>query len=313
MKNIEKKMKCLYPLTMAFLFAVASLFLPSCSPEGDKLSLEPLPSPDFEIQQGEDENTMLLINRTSVPSIAYWTIESTEQKFEGDTISVRFTFEGSYPVTLQAASQGGMASITKEVTIAQNDPTACNPDRALGFIAGCAEKTWRLNPAAGALKVGPGADDGSWWSSGDGDVNERVCDFNDEYTFAFNPEGTFTFDNQGDFYADGYLGNRTFGCEPSSNLSGNQANWDSGSFNFSVINGAGVNGLGQLRVIGTGAHIGVRKAHNGGEDESGPTGNVITYDIIEMTQNVDGQGYDLLKIGVNIGGDGWWTYTLRSY
>jgi hypothetical protein len=32
-----------------------------------------------------------------------------------------------------------------------------------------------------------------------------------------------------------------------------------------------------------------------------------------MTKNKDGAGYDIMKIGVNIGGDAWWTITLRSF
>src|SRR5690606_29003491 len=107
---------------------------------------------------------------------------------------------------LQAVTRGGLATATKSVSIAQNDPAACNPDRALGFIAGCTEKNWKLNPEAGAFKVGPGPDNGSWWSSGAGDVSARACEFNDVFTFRFDAEGTYIYDNKGDFFADGYLG-----------------------------------------------------------------------------------------------------------
>ncbi len=293
------------------LIATASLW--ACKNEGESLSLGPLPVPDFEAVIGDDGNTVQLINKTNVPAIAYWTIESTNQKLQGETVSTSFTFQGTYDVTLTAAGQGGMASVTKPVTIAQNDPAACNPDKALGFIAGCIQKTWKLNPEAGAYKVGDaGPDEGNWWSSGDGEVTARACEFNDEYTFVFDAAGTFIYDNKGDFYADGYLGNGTHGCEPNSNLSSAQQPWGSGEFSFSVSEGNGVRGLGQLTVRGVGAHIGLQKVHNGGETTGAPTWGSVTYDILEMTQNVGGQGYDILKVGVNIGGNGWWTFALRA-
>ena len=41
--------------------------------------------------------------------------------------------------------------------------------------------TWRLAPIDGALKVGPGINDGSYWYSEMGDVENRACFFDDEY------------------------------------------------------------------------------------------------------------------------------------
>lgn len=301
------------PLTTK-LFAItllaAASFLQACQEED--YSLGDIPAADFEIQQGDDPNTAILVNKTPGASIAYWQT-STGQDFQGNTASVRFTFAGEYQVTLRALTQGGMATATKSVSIAQSDPTACSPDKALGFIAGCTEKQWKLIPQAGAFKVGPGPDNGSWWSSGTAEVSARACEFNDEFTFRFDPEGTFIYDNKGDFFGDGYLANGSTSCEPAANLTGEQAAWNSGTFNFSVVENAGVEGLGQLTLKGRGAHIGVKKAHNGGETPTGPAGESVTYDILEMTQDAGGQGYDLLKLGVHIGGEGWWTFTLRSF
>lgn len=311
---IHKHQKYMNLVTFKALYVAAILtLLAGCSDDSENLSLGQLPVADFTAVVSEGDNTVQLINITSEPTIAYWTVENTGQSLRGDTASVQLTFEGTYDVTMLAVGQGGTATVTKQVTVAQNDPTACNPDRALGFIAGCTEKVWRYNPEAGAFKVGDaGPDAGNWWSSTADDVAGRACEFNDEFTFQFNAQGTFNYDNHGDFYADAYLGSASTSCEPASNLTGDQATWNSGTFNFSVIEGTGVNGLGQLVLTGKGAHIGVKKAHNGGETPTGPIGNSITYDIIAMEQNVDGQGYDILKIGINIGGNGWWTFTLRS-
>lgn len=288
------------------------LALAACTPDVKNGELGALPQADFEVLPGPDANTVILVNKSNQASIPYWTV-STGAKLNGDSARLKLIFAGTYQVTLTAAGRGGMGTVTKDVTIANSDPNACNPSNPIGFIAGCTSKKWKLNPEAGTYKVGEGPDMGNWWSSGAGDVTGRACEFNDEYIFSFNAEGTFVYDNKGDYYADGYIGAATNGCEPNSNLSGAQAAWASGNFNFTVIDGGGVRGLGQLRLSGTGAHIGLQKVHNGGETTSGPTGNSITYDILEMRQNVNGLGYDILKVGLNIGGSGWWTFTLRSY
>ncbi|TCK80608.1 hypothetical protein [Albibacterium bauzanense] len=291
---------------------MGTMVLNACKIEGDNLHLEKIAQPDFEAVD-LTKGKVRLVNTTSTPSIAQWTVVSTGQKFTGDTVELNLIFAGQYDIQLNVVSQGGMANITKPVTVSENDPEACADTRALGFIAGCDARTWKLNPEAGAFKVGPGPDNGDWWSSGAGDIQVRSCEFNDEYSFSFNAEGTFNYDNKGDFFADGYLGNKTQGCEPATNLTGDQKLWDSGEFSFSVTEGTGVKNLGQLRVVGKGAQIGVKKAHNGGETAEGPVGESILYDILEMKKNVDGKGYDILKIGVNIAGEGWWTFTLRSF
>ncbi len=289
-----------------------TLLLSACSPDFKGEELGPMHTANFDILPGSDANSVKLVNTTSAASIPYWNV-SNGTTAKGDTVELRFIFAGTYQVTLNATGRAGVASVTKDVVIASSDPTACDPTKALGFIAGCTSKKWKLNPEAGAFKVGEGPDGGNWWSSGAGEVTGRSCAFNDEYTFGFNADATFVFDNKGDYYADGYLGAGTHGCEPASNLSGAQTAWGSGNFSYSITEGTGVRNLGQLRVVGTGAHIGLPKAHNGGETTAGPTGSSITYDILEMNRNAGGQGYDILKVGLNIGGNGWWTFTLRSF
>src|SRR5690606_6796185 len=167
----------------------------------------------------------------------------------------------------------------------------------LGFIAGCTEKIWRYNPEAGAFKVGDqGPDAGNWWASTASDITGRACEFNDEFTFHFNAEGTFVYDNKGDFYADSYLGSNTTSCEPAVNLTGDQATWNSGTFKFSIIEGTGVNGLGQCVLTRQGSHSGIKKGHDGGDTPTGSVGNSVTYGILAMEQNAGGKGHDVPKI-----------------
>lgn len=306
MKNIKKIGWGLPVITVCIALAT----VPSCKKEGQGLSLNALPKPDFEVVTGSNANNLVLVNKTNVPSIAYWKV-STGTSLQGDSAKLGLVFAGSYTVKLIVTAQGGIDSVSKTITVATSDPTAC-VNTPLGFLASCTKKTWKLLPEAGAYKVGEGAGNGNWWSSGAGDVTGRSCEFNDEYTFSFNAEGTFAYDNKGDFYADGSLGHNTYACEPTENYTAAQKPWGSGTFAFSFAPGAGVKGLGQLTVKGLGAHIGLQKVYNGGENASGPQSSAITYDVLEMSHN-DAGNYDVLRLGVGIGGAGWWTFALRSY
>jgi len=57
------------------------------------------------------------------------------------------------------------------------------------------EGSWSLNPAAGAIGVGPDSASTSWWSSDAGAVTTRDCFFDD--SIVFNSNGTY------DHYMDG--------------------------------------------------------------------------------------------------------------
>ena len=224
--------------------------------------------------------------------------------------TVYFPYLGNYTIKLFVYGQSGVDSAKQVINVAANDPTACVGTQ-LGFITSCTSKKWKLDPTATAYKVGPGPNDGSWWSSGLGEVTGRSCEFNDEYVFEFSANRKFTYDNKGDFFGDGYLGDNTGTCQPSANYTAVQAPWGSGNFTYTFTQGAGVAGLGQLTVVGLGAHIGLQKVRNGGEVTTGPATS-ITYDVLATTHDVAGN-YDLLTLGVAIGAPGWWTFRLRSF
>jgi hypothetical protein len=198
-----------------------------------------------------------------------------------------------------------------KVTIAQNDPTACQ-GTLQGFIAGCSQKTWMLAPVGYAEEVGPAEGDGSYFGTGANEVTgDRICDFNDTYTFAFDAAGSFKYDNKGDFYADNYMGNSNNDCENSSVLSPAQLPWASGNFSYNVASG-GSAGLGQLTLVGLGAHIGIPKVQGGGQNDNttAPSATSITYDILAMGHNASGN-YDSMIVATKTS-YGAWTYQLRA-
>ncbi|MEP7110306.1 MAG: hypothetical protein ABI760_20090 [Ferruginibacter sp.] len=294
-----------FPIVAAF-FAFS---LSSCKKVNNG-ELGALPVVDFVAVPGTNPNNITLVNKSATATIPYWRIGNSGTLITGDSAKYSFVFAGTYMVTMYGAGHGGIDSITKSIVIAQSDLNACVGTQ-LGFLAGCTSKTWKLNPDAGAYKVGdagPGA--GNWWTSPATEAAARSCEFNDEYTFSFDAHGTFVYDNKGDFYGDGYLGNNTGTCQPASNYTPAQAGWGSGTFTYTFTPDAGVNNLGQLTLIGLGAHIGIQKARNGGEVTAGPASS-ITYDIISVTHTTE--GYDLMTVGLNIGGAGWWNFTLRSF
>ena len=284
------------------LFAV---FANSCKYEVKDLIAKPVAS--FTVSPAGVPNKYILTS-TSTNSFRYdWDKAAGSGFVQGKAVdTVYFPYLGNYTVRLQVYGQSGMDITSQVISVAANDPTACM-GTPLGFITSCTSKKWKLDPTTAAYKVGPGPNDGSWWSSGAGDVTGRSCEFNDEYVFVFSAARTFNYDNKGDFYGDGYLGDNTHTCQPSSNYTAIQAPFGSGSFTYSFTAGTGVAGLGQLTVIGTGAHIGLQKVRNGGEV---PTpASSITYDVLAATS---AGGYDLLTLGVNFG-PGWWTFRLRSF
>ncbi len=276
----------------------------------DVRDMLPKPAASFTVTPVAGVPNKYVLSSTSQNAFRYdWDKGGTGYVQGKQVDTVYFPYMGTYTVKLFVFGHSGVDSSSQVITVAANDPTACVGTQ-LGFITSCTSKKWKLDPTAAAYKVGPGPNDGSWWSSGLGDVAGRSCEFNDEYIFTFSAARTFTYDNKGDFFGDGYLGDNTGTCQPSSNYTTVQKPWGSGTFTYVFTPNAGVAGLGQIKVVGLGAHIGLQKVRNGSEVTSGPA-TEITYDVLAATH--DPAGYDLLTLGVAIGAPGWWTFRLRSF
>jgi hypothetical protein len=303
------------------LIGIAAMFY-ACQPDVVNPGLGTKPKADFAATIAADGHTVLLANKSSVASMPYWASSDLNLGFsdlKGDSIKLNFIFPGTYNVKMLVAGAGGIDTITKAVTTTQPDPNACAQTTPLGFLASCTSKVWKMNPAAGSIKCGQFAGGGEWWSSGTAEVTSRPCFFNDTWTFTFNKVGDLAYDDKGDFYSDGYGGvTPSNSCQASTQYTTAQKAWGTGNFKYAVIAGAGVKGLGQIKLIGLGAHFGVPKSVNGNEMPTGPTATSVTYDIWSMTHVSDASGtYDLLMVTLHYGNwsatEGWWTFTLRSY
>jgi len=163
----------------------------------------------------------------------------------------------------------------------------------LGFNAQI-EGSWSLNPAAGALGVGPDSANTSWWSSDAGAVTTRDCLFDDSIVFSSN--GTY------EHYMDGstWLESWQAGA-PAEGCGTPIAPHDGGSNTYTFSNGI-------LTVSGPGAHVGLAKVHNGGEDGA-PVNDQITYHV-----SFSGSSSEIMTVDIsfpNAGGTnglGWWRY-----
>ena len=151
--------------------------------------------------------------------------------------------------------------------------------------------TWKLAPEAGALKVGPGFDDGSWWANSLADVTTRACLFDDEYVFG--SDGSFM----------NVLGTETW-LEPWQGVNPEQCGTPiaphdgQGTFTYNYNESGG-----KVTLNGTGAFLGIAKVADSGElssPSSAPPS--ITYDIEFIDSNS-------IKVWVNLGW-GYWTFKL---
>ena len=152
------------------------------------------------------------------------------------------------------------------------------------------EGIWKLSPEAGALKVGPGIDDGSWWASTEDDVITRACYFDDEYVFDFDG---FHNDHFGETWIEGWQGGSDACGTPVAPHDGsNAATWEHDDI------------YGTITISGAGAYLGLPKVINGGElsdPATAPDSVVYTIDL-----NDDG---DSMMVYINFGA-GYWTYKM---
>jgi len=115
------------------------------------------------------------------------------------------------------------------------------------------EGTWKLADQAGALGVGPGLGDISWWSNQTADLTTRACLFDD--SVKFDASGSFFNYMDGNTWLEAWQGTNPEACgAPVAPHNGtNAATW---AFNATT---------GELTVTGLGAHIGLAKVVNGAE------------------------------------------------
>lgn len=263
------------------LAAVVSLAISSC--EYDVKDLADKPVASFEVTPVAGQVNKYLLTSTSSNSFRYEWDKGTGAYVQGRQVdTVYFPDKGNYTVKLLVYGQSGMDSTIKTINVANDDPAAQTP---LKLLTGNSSKTWKLAPEQGALWIGPPDGSATWWQNNTTDLTARSCQFNDEYTFK-KAGNELVFDSKGDFYVDEEngaphpVGMPPAGCHPNSAIPAQFEAWArNATFTFEVINNN------KLKLVGTGAHLGVYKAANPPDAAVTSPQPSVTYDIVSITAN----------------------------
>ena len=272
--------------------------LSACKPQIDNtIDIGVAPTVAFDITPTASANKFILTNKSVGAFLQKWDLGDGTTADSAVVLAV-YPRKGTYKVTLNAFGKGGMATITKDIVVAQDDVSACTGN--IKLLTNCGTKKWKLAPEAGAIWVGPDATFATtWWGIPLADVAVRPCMFNDEYSFS--ADGTFKYDSKGDFWADdeggtvfpGGLG-LSIGCQPITSLPAAYKAWGDASARTFTVTAT------EIKLIGLGAYMGLYKAGNG-ILASVPQATT-TYTIKELTAS-------RMVIYINYGA-GVWRYTL---
>ena len=152
------------------------------------------------------------------------------------------------------------------------------------------EGTWILAPEAGALQVGPAANNGDWWSNSEEDVTTRACYFDDHYVF--NADGSFQNVMDGETWLETWQGVESDQCgTPVAPHDGsNAATWE-----YDAASGT-------VTLSGLGAYLGIPKGVNAGQLPDVDVPESVTYSITQE----DG----FMNVVIETGTGTFWTYKL---
>jgi len=152
--------------------------------------------------------------------------------------------------------------------------------------------TWKVVSEAGAIGVGPGKGDTSWWAIDAAGVADRGCYFDD--TYVFGEDGSFSNVLGSETWVEGWQGGGDSCGTPIAPHDGSNA------ATFTHDEGAGT-----VTLNGVGAFLGIPKAINGAElSNPADAPASVTYEV--TLSNYDTE----MIVDIHVNGDGWWRYKL---
>ncbi|MDG1296118.1 MAG: PKD domain-containing protein [Saprospiraceae bacterium] len=256
--------------------------------------------PSASFSSSIDESTVTFTNASAGADSYTWDFGDGNSSVEENPVHT-YASDGIYAVKMTATNANGTAEANANVTISSSTFN-------IAKLHGNDTKTWKINPIAGALMVGPCQGCGDWFATSVDDITVRDCHFDDEYTF--DTDGNFTYNATGSIWAEGYHGVDPAGCTDEAAIPSDAAAWTSGNHAFSVVESNGTDAA-TITVTGTGAFIGLSKAYNGGEYAAGPpvANGSVTYEVMSYVN--DGTN-EIITISVDISGTGgaFWTFSL---
>ena len=148
---------------------------------------------------------------------------------------------------------------------------------------------WLIDPAAGALAVGPSQGSGQWYATNENTATERACLYDDVYTFG--EDGSFTNTLQDQTWLETWQGAADGCAAPVAPHDGSNA----ATYTYDETT---------VTLNGLGAYLGIAKAFNLGELTSPANAvSTITYLINEVNENY-------LTLDIEVGGGNWWRFRL---
>lgn len=177
------------------IFALMSVFvMASCDPQDNddhKLGAEPTAGElEFTITpSAETPNILILKNTSPRAGISTWDM-GNYSKDKGDEVKAQYPFKGEYTITMTLYTTGGSTSISKKVTIADDDFDLLDTpmyNALTGGFDNAEGKTWVFdNEKAGHFGVGPAGDSKpSWWSCpANGKAGRSL--YEQEFTFSMS-------------------------------------------------------------------------------------------------------------------------------
>lgn len=209
-----------------------------CSPEReDGMQLPDPPGvPEWSVEMVPgDSNRFVLTNLTAGSFQVLWDLPGGLPKTSSKTQdTVLYADKGVYTVTLyvSGANGGGSSSASTTIEVFRDAPMSCTEKMSL-LTGGCGTdgKCWTFTQSAGAVKVGPGYEDFSWYTSPPNGLQDEQ--YNDGFCFTFD---NFVFQNK----------NQGISIDPWNGYS--PTAYDPGISDFVFITGGGAEGRDQLLI-----------------------------------------------------------------
>ena len=237
------------------------------------------------VSQNGDDPIALLLNDVVVEQFQDPSTDGTGTDWE---------YSDSWAYKVNGAWTYGGVQCTSPATPTTWDSDCVYPfavgQQPASFTAPSWAGNWLIDPAAGALAVGPSQGSGQWYASNENTATERACLYDDVYTFG--DDGSFTNTLQDQTWIESWQSGVDDACgTPVAPHDGSNA----ATYTYDETT---------VTLNGLGAYLGLAKAFNLGE-LSNPADAVstITYLITEVNENY-------LTLDIEVGNGNWWRFRL---
>ena len=194
------------PVLMGLIF-IFTLLSSACKKDDSARDLGPAPTADdvkFTASPGADNPNVITLTSQSPGFKAMWDLGNGATA-EGNTVTASYPLSGDYVIKLTILTDGGYASNTQTVTIAQTNPSMLT-DPAFELISGGLDnatgKTWVVDKGQkGHLGVGPIGGTEPEWYQADPNEKEGLGLYDDEMVFNMNAL-KYSYNNNGTTFAN---------------------------------------------------------------------------------------------------------------